>query len=213
LETSALSEPCLLRIRDALRARPVKAHMFAGLPGPIPFEAKGVGDFELDGGELPATYFTHHLRKLRGPSTSPTAEDRLQRLALPFIGSLIKEDSCRHFGPSPDISLEGRHQDEIETVEPDITVSAFPNVVGEHPVTLAECRRLRERARTRDITVADIELVAFDVPPGNIRHRVSLPSGPVQPSPRREFRAREICSIIPRRKLPTSCSFASKREA
>src|SRR5205085_4273066 len=127
-------------------------------------------DVDFDGRELDATHLGDVLCELARPAAGLSAEDRLQRFALLRVGALIHEDAHRGLGTFPDVALEVAQRDDIEAVERDGPVGAFPDVPDQDAVAIAVRRSTREFARAWNIALADIEPVALELPRGNVSH-------------------------------------------
>src|SRR5262245_6071771 len=84
----------------------------------------------LDSAKLPA--FGKHRAPQGGKASDAASDNKLQRLGLPLVGTLVDEEPGRTLGlPRPKITFPSAHPDETETVEIDVSILAMLDVPEE----------------------------------------------------------------------------------
>jgi hypothetical protein len=134
-----------------------------------------ISDLKRYGHKLNAPKFTDFSGKNSWPASSLAPEDRLQSPPLPIIGPFVDEEAHPNFGfVGPDIAFESSKAQQVETVESDIAVVTLADMPSKHACTFIVGGRLSKFARTRNVTAADVEPIASEMPFVNGIHRHPL---------------------------------------
>ncbi len=133
-----------------------------------PPERQILGNLERDRHELDATDVSNQLGKLRLPATGLTRKHGLQYLPLALIRTLVDKEAQRDNAfavfTGPGVALELCDADDVQPVEPDVTVRPLSNMIGEVGLTLIVGRRLCELTRTGYVARTDVKPVALQPP-------------------------------------------------
>src|SRR5262249_12031068 len=123
---------------------------------------------ERDPGALHSTNlpaFGKHRAPQSGKPSGAASDNKLNRLGLTLVGTLVDEETGRTRGlPRPEVAFPSAHSDEAEAVEIDLAILATLDVPKEDRFAKAVVGRLRERAGARDGAGAVVEPVSRDVP-------------------------------------------------
>jgi hypothetical protein len=87
-----------------------------------------IGEFKRDRDEFDAAQIPNGGGKAGRPASSLARKNRLERLPLPFVGSLIDKESQTRLGACPNIPFEGGERQEIESIKLNVAEMALSDV-------------------------------------------------------------------------------------